>query len=424
VEKADKINFLNPYPQAFQSNQRNTNTSIPQSRDCQNDTVEFSTKKTFKKLTLVQKFLNKINPYFQSAQQKHENTSIKTPVITMEQFQEQIQKIPSGNENIFADISKVKHTCENIVDTAKNLQQRINALDSKIEKQENSKGLIKAMLAFFGWIIPFRRVTSVPDKVDNNDYVGTAGTIAVAGCLLPEDLRDTRDGVKQVLSKALPRDLQARIAKKSRKFYKDYIRYKTKYDPKDYQTEFSFIRGTFIQPLVNKIGGKIGYYLHLLDKPLLLTSFGEKLMNLLHVKRTDRKWTGREIPRIIIDSETGKYIKKMKKVYAYKLEGPAIGKLICRALQRTTVYGSLALSAIAIPSIIMSINKSKNTEGKLKNGSKQTLKAIISVTTTLAGIGIGGALLAPIGAVGSVVGMALGSALSAYISSQINKNIK
>ena len=119
-----------------------------------------------------------------------------------------------------------------------------------------------------------------------------------------------------------------------------------------------------------------------------------------------------------------KATKQDVQVFAKKLEGSTIGKLICRTMQRMTVYGSLSLVAIAIPSIIMAIKNSKNTEDKIKNGSKRTLKTAISVTSSLAFIGLGGALLAPIGPFGSIAGMAIGSALSAYISRKINKNIQ
>jgi hypothetical protein len=373
LEKANNINLFKIYSQQLQATQRNTQ-GIP--------------------------------PQFASKPDSFEHSAVK-----------------SNDDRIYTDINGVRDTFKKFLTTARTLQYQVNALDDKTKNHEKT-GIVKELLASFGWIIPFRRVTSVPDKVENKDYLGTAGAIAVAGLLLPEDLRDSMDGVKQVLSKALPRNFQARIAKKNRKFYKKYIRYKPKYNTKDYQVPFSFIRGTFLQSLVNKIGGKIGYYLHLWDKPLLATAFGKKIMSLLHVKITGRIFTGRKVPQIVKNDETGEYFKDDVKVLAEKLKGMAIGKTICRSLQRITVYGSLALAMIAIPAVVMAVKNSKTPEDKLKNGGKQTLKSVISVVSTLFGIGLGGALLAPMGAAGSVAGMAIGSALSAYISSKINKYIK
>ena len=250
-------------------------------------------------------------------------------------------------------------------------------------------------------IIPLRRVSSVPDKINDKDYIGMAGTVAIAGILLPEDLRDTRDAARQIFKGILP-----------------------KYNYKEFQTPFSFIRGSFLQPIVNRMANKYGYYLHEWDKPLLNTKLGKKIRNLLNVEIAGKEFTGRFVPQIRLNEDTGKYIKQNRKVFAEKLEGPAIGKLICRGLQRTTVYGTSALFVVCIPSIVKAFNKPQNTKDKFINADKQTVKAVISVVSTLSGIGLGGALLAPLGPVGSVIGMGIGCAIGAYISGKINKNIK
>jgi hypothetical protein len=83
----------------------------------------------------------------------------------------------------------------------------------------------KAVCSALGPIIPIRRMTAVPDKVANKDYFGAAGTIAVAGILLPEDLRDTRDGARQVLHKLLPASIRQKIEARFPEFYKRFINY-------------------------------------------------------------------------------------------------------------------------------------------------------------------------------------------------------
>jgi hypothetical protein len=393
VEKADKIDLLKLYPQFVKAVDRNTmSKNMPTSLDVPPDKFEKSAKAT------------------------------STTVHSDDTFEQTHNTLNDLNyvQNPFADINKVRAVFKDFINTANTLQTQVNELDKKAENNNNS---VKSTFEALGAIVPFRRVTSVPDKLKDKDYLGTAGAITVAALLLPEDLRDTRDGLKQVLYNTLSRGLKLSIAKKNKEFYKKYIWYRTKYNPKEYQVPFSFIRGSYLEKIVNKIGGKVGYYLHKWDKSLLDTNIGQKIMKKLKVRDVDEIFTGRLVPQIKKDIETGKYVEQMKEVYAYKLEGSIIGKLICRTLRRITTYGTLSLSAIAVPSIIMAIKKSKNTEDKVKNGGKQTLKSVISVTITLAGIGLGGAILAPIGAAGSVAGMALGSALSAYISSKINKKI-
>jgi hypothetical protein len=392
VEKADKIDLLKLYPQFVKAVDRDT---MPQSMpclDCQPD--------KFEKTTTIPMPAQNSNDAFE-----------KTP-HTMNDL--------TCVQNPFADINNVRAVFKDFINTANDLQTQVNELDHKII---DKKDTTKAVFAALSPIIPFRRITSVPDKIVDKDYWGTAGAITVAGFLLPEDLRDTRDGARQVLYKILPRNLKLYIAKKNKDFYKKFILYRAKYDHKKFQTPFSFIRGSYLEKIVNKIGGKVGYYLHEWDKPLLNTNIGKKVKKWLNVKITDKEFTGRLVPKILKDEQTGKYIEQDVKVFAYKLEGSYIGKLICRAMQRTTVYGTLALAAITVPSILKAIKKSKNTEDKVKNSGKQISKTIISITSTVVGIGLGGALLAPIGPAGSVLGMAIGSGIAAYFSSKINKNI-
>ena len=167
---------------------------------------------------------------------------------------------------------------------------------------------------------------------------------------------------------------------------------------------------------------KYGYALYEWDKTLLDTGFGQKMMKLLKVKEAGKEYTGRIVKRIIF--EDGKYFIDDYAVKAYKLEGSRIGKLICRGLQRTTKMGTLTLAIISLPAIIKSFIKPKKAKDKLINGGKQTAKSAINIVSTQTGIGLVGALFAPLGPVGSVTGMAIGSALGTYFSSLINKNIK
>lgn len=344
--------------------------------------------------------IKNLNPYQQFVPQTDRNTQSNPakPSPVQDSFERRSVK-PLDNK-VYTDISTVKDTFEKFRNNTIQVKTQINELDNKAHK---NKELTKAVFAALSPIIPFRRVSSIPDKIDDKDYAGMTGTIAVAGILLPEDLRDMKDAGKQIFKGIMP-----------------------KYNHKEFQTHFSFIRGSFLEPLVNKMVNKYGYYLHEWDKSLLDTKPGKRIRNLLNVKVVDTAPTGRFVPQIIKDEDTGKYFKQDKEVIAKKLEGSRIGKLICRGLQRTTVYGALTLSAICIPSIVKAFNKPENTKEKFANAGKQTVKSAINITATLAGIGIGGALLVSLGLgpAGSVIGMGLGCVIGAYISSKINKNIK
>ncbi|MDD3013377.1 MAG: hypothetical protein PHC34_06700 [Candidatus Gastranaerophilales bacterium] len=362
-----------------------------------------------------------LKTYHQFLQQKEGNTqsaSEKTAYI-QDSFIKQQANIP--DKKLYTDIKNVKDTFEKFRDNTIQIKAQVDDLDNKAVKNNE---VTKAVFAALSPVIPFRRVYSVPEKVEEKDYFGTAGTLAIAGMLLPEDLRDTRDAARQILHKILPKSVQEYIQGKSPTFYANLINHSSKYDYKEFQTPFSFIRGSFLEPLVNKMVNKYGYYLHEWDKPLINTKFGQKIQDLLKVEDAGIELTGRSVPQIVKNDDTGKYFKQDRKVYAYKLEGSLFGKLICRALQRTTLYGAIALFAICIPSIVRAFNKPENTQDKMVNGGKQTVKSAISVISTLAGIGLGGALLVPFGPVGSVVGMGIGSVIGAYISSKISRNIK
>jgi len=362
------------------------------------------------------RFLNTYQQFLEQADKNIQNFSSATyPAVN-------IPKIPARrfDNKVYSDINEIKDTFEKVIDTAKQVKTQVNKFDNKaLSSKERTKAIFLALSP----VVPFRRITSVPDKLEDKDYLGAAGTIGVAALLLPEDLRDTKDALSQVLNKVLSDSSKDKIKSRFPKVYDNFIKYEVKYNYKDFQTPFSFIRGSFLEKFVNKfMCNKYGYALYEWDKTLLDTGFGKKLMKLLKVKEVDDVFTGRIVKRVV--ENEGKYILKDTFVMAVKLEGSRIGKLICRGLQRTTKMGTLTLAIISLPAIIKSFIKPKKAKDKLINGGKQTAKSAINIVSTQTGIGLVGALLAPLGPVGSVTGMAIGSTLGSYSSSQINKNIE
>lgn len=325
------------------------------------------------------------------------------------------QRIPVISD----DVHQVKNFFNNVQNGTTEVNNKVDKLDSIVH---NNKDTMQNTFATLGFLIPFRRIASVPDKVDSKDYLGMATALGVAAVLLPEDLRDTRDGIRQVLHENLSPAMKEKLKNKS--FYENWINHSSTYDHKEFQKPFSFLKGSLLESPINKMENKFGYMLHYYDKSLIETKLGKKIRDLLKIKDSSKVSTGKTAPKIVLDS-AGNYVKEDVELFARKIEGGnAFTRLIGRAMQRTTVYGVLAAGLICVPSIVRAFCKPEKTEDKLANGSKQIAKAAIGVTSTVAGIGLFGAHLAQKGPKGSVAGMAIGGALGLLLSNQINKNIK
>jgi len=247
-------------------------------------------------------------------------------------------------------------------------------------------------------VIPLRRISSLPKSIEEHDYERASGLVTLAALMLPEDLRDMKDAWLQLTKNKQPI-----------------------YDYKNCQAPFRFVRGTLAEKPVN-MTGKYGYYIHKFDKSIAETSLGEKIQKFLKVSYGAPEFIGKKAPLVI--KENGEYITKEMPIFARKLSGSLLGKLICRAMQRTTVIGALVLSALFIPSIIKAFKKPENTEDKIINTGKQTLKSGINIVSVLSGVGLLGALGASkYKYVGSVVGMGLGSMVGSLMSDKLTSNI-
>lgn len=269
------------------------------------------------------------------------------------------------------------------------------ALNDKIKNKE----IRKTVFSILSPIVPFRRISSLPDNIEDGNYERAAGLVALAVVNLPEDTRDIGSALKQVLKGELP-----------------------KYDYKEYQAPFSFFRGTALQPLVNKMG-KVGEWLYSKDKTLYHTKFGEFLTKILKIDMSDSKFTGRKVPNVVYDDKINKYMPKEVKIKAYKLNGKPFSKLVGRALLRIPIISVFTLSFLELPSIIKSFSKPKNTKNRVLEGTIQVLKSGINVVSILSGISLIGALFARRGPAGSLVGMGIGSVIGSSISKHIGKEI-
>ena len=235
-------------------------------------------------------------------------------------------------------------------------------------------------------VVPVRRISSLPDNVEDGNYARAAGLIGLMVMNLPEDGRDLQDGWKQITTGEIP------------EHYK-----------KGYQSAFSFFRGTFLEPLTrntNPLGEKI----YNLDKTLYDTTFGQKIMEFL---KTDIEHSIKTKRSDINDN----FVK------AYKFAGTKLGKIMGRSLLRMTKLGVAALSILEIPAIYKAFTKRDSIKENVKAGSKQTTKSAMYVTSMISGIGIIGAILAKKGPAYSLLGMGIGSAIGGLISKGFNKLI-
>lgn len=228
-------------------------------------------------------------------------------------------------------------------------------------------------------IIPtFRRVASIPDKINNGDTTTALGMTSLALINLPEDLRDVK-GVINQFKGAQP-----------------------KYDYKNYQHNFSFFRGTAIEKWLHKhvdAGKQWVKWLYNNDEVLADTSFGEKIFKIVKANEDDLISTA---------------IKDFNglSVSAISCKGSLFAKLTSRALRRTTKLGVIAMCLLELPKIIKSIKKNEII--------KQTAKSTINVASITAGIGYCGAIGAKYGGgIGSLVGMGLGAVVGSKISNNI-----
>lgn len=254
-------------------------------------------------------------------------------------------------------------------------------------------------------ILPIRRTSSVADDLENHNPIRAALMIALASIFLKEDIKDLSSAAKHLGSKITSK-----------------IKFKSKFDYKDYQVSFALIRGSFIEPLVNKLG-KFGYFLHKYDKTLFDTKFGEGVRNLLNVKIVDKINIGREVPQIIKDG-AGRYNKKMVSVFAQKLSGPFIGKMICRSMQRIMLLEFAIFSAAWLPAIFKSFNTPKQGEDKYKSVKKQILKSLSNVVAIFGSIGFLGAIGSRKGPLGHILGMGAGAVVGTLISNKVNEKLK
>ena len=278
-------------------------------------------------------------------------------------YQNQIDKLPQ----IQQDYEGVKNVVNNIVDK-----------DNKLP-------------SIFDIIPTFRRVERVPDKVEHSDFVPATGLVALAVLKAPEDWRDMKSAYAQIKASALGE------------------KFTPSYDYKTAQHPFSFFRGTLLHKFVNPKTSpcpKLAKWLLKNDTTLWSTKLGKLVTEKYNI---DEKFIDTTVKNITHTEQNPSFIKA--KEFVTK---SAFGELTARAMTRTTKIGTAVLGGLEAAHLIKEI-----TEGE--NALKSTIQSAIALTSSIAGIGYGGAIGAKyFGAVGSLVGMGLGAITGNSISKLID----
>ena len=274
------------------------------------------------------------------------------------------------------------------------IQQDLKVVKQHVDKTDaTDKGLFYALES----LPPIRRIASLGDKMDNGDTLPAVGLVGLAMLNLPEDMRDIKGASKQI-----------------RSFVDKNYKYDPLYNRRTHQHAFSFFRGTAIEKWLHKKidgGSKIAEKLYEMDfSTLNETKFGEKINNFFGTKE-------------LITSHNVDQIKDIKGVKARAFEFSSKifgGEITARAMKRLPLLSVIAVALLEVPKIFKATTKGETIAEQAGNTAKQTIKSGINATSTLAGIGYGGAIGAKYaGAAGSLIGMGAGAILGSKLSEKL-----
>ena len=269
-----------------------------------------------------------------------------------------------------------------IADDYSNAKTRVEKITKHPHNNDQASVFGHAMEA----IPTFRRTASVPEKLENGDYLTTAGILAYTAVNAKEDLNDLISAGKQIYSKINPN-----------------YNYDPFYDRKNYQHEFSATRNVIGEKTLYdaRANGNI-FATKIIDAgntTIDKTKLGQLLKKTFKIRTED-------IQKIDTIRNADGYCAK-----AFKFNSSVLGgKTIARAMKRTTIAGVVVMGLFELPKIAEEIMKGDNFFEHVGNGAKQVVKSAGNVALTTAGIALGGAIGAKhLGATGSLIGMGLGA---------------
>lgn len=271
--------------------------------------------------------------------------------------------------------------------------QPLSAPDINTEGRENHSEELSEFYhpVVFEGLPVVGKLNSVPEKMEDKNFLSAGILGSLAALNGPEELRDVFEAYKQIKSMMTG------------------TTYKAPYNYKEYQHPFSFFRGTLLHNVMNPFKQKAKLkraklWLVNHDKSLVETKFGGDLLNNLGVSIVKTETPIKEIT----------YTDK-NKVYvnAFKFMGKnSLNKFTARAMARTPVIGLSVYGGLEGINACHEIKKGKDTATEIgKAAARWSTSAIIT--------GICGAAGSFVGPVGSLIGTSLGAILSAAVAKAI-----
>ena len=246
--------------------------------------------------------------------------------------------------------------------------------------------------------VPFYgKINSLPDKLEQKDYLPATGIATLAIMNGPEEINDVMSAYKQIKN-GFPKP----------------VSFHSGYDNKKAQHPFSFFRGTILHKYLNPLSEdcpnpKIAGWLIREDKCLWDTKFGKWVKKTLNIETSSIKTN---IERI----DSCKDLKKYVLANMIKTNNP-FKDITARALTRTTKLGTLALGGIEAAHIAHEVSNGKNF-------FEEAGKSALTLGTTTVATGILGAIGAKhLGPTGSLVGISAGTLIGALTNNAMNYNV-
>lgn len=272
----------------------------------------------------------------------------------------------------------------NIFKTAsETLQKDIDSLDKKTNQP------IQTLLNIFSPIPPDRRIQSVPDKIEEKNYIGAGLQVGIAAANFPSDMVFMSEAGKEI------KDIFTKGVFPSSQNYAG-------------QRPVSFFKGTLMQPLARKYN-----FFKNFDNTLYDTKFGEFIKKIFKVERLAPQ-ADDLFGSVLANSDDA--------AEKFLFKGNFLQKTLGTSLLRTSVFGVATTALLEVPAIIRSITDTKGSIfDKGKALGKQLIKSAAYVGFINAGIALAGAALAPYGAVAGLIGMAIGSTAGLMASKEFSK---
>ncbi len=243
--------------------------------------------------------------------------------------------------------------------------------------------------------VPFYgKINSLPDKLEQKDYLPATGIATLAILNGPEEINDVMSAYKQIKN-GFPKP----------------VSFHSGYDNKKAQHPFSFFRGTILHKYLNPLSKdcpnpKFASWLLRQDKCLWDTKFGEWVQEKLKIKTNNIKTNIETIDSCIND-------KKFVLAYSLKTNNP-FKDIATRALTRTTKLGTIALGGIEAAHIAHEVSNGKNF-------FEEAGKSALTLGTTIVATGVLGAIGAKhLGPTGSLVGISAGTLIGALTNNAMN----